>query len=210
MSGSKLRQAVKALPGYRGARRAWESLVTAGASEEQWARVVMNRETTALIANLRPERLDALEISGDEWGRKVRFKSYRSAHYPEIDICEAPLPATFDLVIAEQVFEHLLWPYRAARHVHQMLRPGGHALITTPFLIRVHRNPVDCSRWTELGMKHLLAEAGFELGKIRTGSWGNRACVKGNFERWAGYRAGLHSLRNEPDYPIVVWVLAEK
>ena len=71
-----------------------------------------------------------------------------------------PLDDTFDLIIAEQVFEHLLWPYRAARNVHRMLRPGGSFLITTPFLVKIHPVPNDCSRWTETGMKHLLAEAG--------------------------------------------------
>lgn len=181
---------------------------------DQWARVVMNRRTRLMVESLSPRRLDVLEISGgprSAWSAPGRFRSYTSIDYPEYDVCAGPLrESAFDLVIAEQVFEHLLWPYRAARHVHQMLRPGGHALVTTPFLLRVHGSPVDCSRWTELGIRHLLAEGGFELSCIQTGSWGNRECVLANFADWETYRPGEHSLRNEPSFPVVVWALAEK
>jgi hypothetical protein len=58
-----------------------------------------------------------------------------------------------------------------------MLSVGGYFLdflVTTPFLSPIDENPHDCSRWTEVGLKHLLAEAGFSIDKIVTGSWGNR------------------------------------
>jgi SAM-dependent methyltransferase len=169
----------------------------------------MYRECFKLIDALDAERLDALEISaGSEW-RKLPFKSYTTADFPDFDICSQKLDRQFDLIIADQVFEHLPWPYRAARNVHEMLRPGGHALICTPFLVRIHEVPIDCTRWTETGMKHLLAECGFALENIRTGSWGNRACVKANFKTWA--RQGwARSLKNEPQYPVMVWALARK
>ena len=137
---------------------------------------------------------------------------YISREYPAYDICDRPLDDTFDLIIAEQVFEHLLWPYRAAlaRNVYRMLKPGGSFLITTPFL-KIHPVPNDCSRWTETGMKHLLAECGFALDQIQTGSWGNRRCVEANLgNRWQIYQRWRHSLENEPDYPVVVWAIARK
>ncbi len=181
----------------------------AGYGREQWSRVVMRRESRRLVDDLEPSRLNALEISGTFWA-DLPFKSYESACYPEYDVCSAALPRTFDLVIAEQVFEHLLWPYRAATHVHQMLTPGGHFLVSTPFLLRIHHEPVDCTRWTETGLRHFLAECGFPLADIQTGSWGNRACVKANFGWWARYHRRLHSLRNEPNFPVHVWALARK
>ena len=190
--------------------RVLKSLLRIGASDEQWARVVMNRETRAMVAGLEPGRLKALEISGNGWGNQMTFREYRSVSYPEFDICESRLAETFDLIIAEQVFEHLLWPYRAGRNVHAMLNPGGHFLITTPFLVKIHDAPADCTRWTETGIRYFLAECGFDLERIRTGSWGNRACVRGNLSRWWAYRRLIHSLRNEPDFPVEVWALAEK
>lgn len=191
-------------------RRASQVLdVVGGAEDDHWSRVIMRRETDALIRSLGPARLDALEISG-EGARRFPFRSYRSANFPEYDVCAGPLPATFDLIVAEQVFEHLRWPYRAGRNVHAMLAPGGYALISTPFLVRIHEHPIDCTRWTETGLRHFLAECGFPLEKIRTGSWGNRACVRANLNGWTRYRRRFHSLKNERLFPYHVWALARK
>ncbi len=180
-----------------------------GATDEQWMRVVMNQQTRALVQALPIRELRVLEISGEDW-KGLPFKSYKALHFPEFDITAQVLPETFDLIIAEQVFEHLLWPYRAGRNVYAMLAPGGHFLNTTPFFIKIHNHPTDCSRWTPTGMKYFLAECGFPLEKIRTESWGNRDCVRSNLRGWTPYRPGWHSLRNETDYPMVVWALAQK
>jgi hypothetical protein len=91
-----------------------------------------------------------------------------------------------------------------------MLKPGGAFLVTTPFLVKIHHAPTDCSRWTQTGLKYLLAEAGFDLARIQTGSWGNRACVRVGLRRFPRFVRGLHTLRNEPLYPVVVWALARK
>jgi SAM-dependent methyltransferase len=181
----------------------------------QWARVVMYRELFEYVRGLQPEKLSMLEISPGEEGqnspwRKLGFGRYESFDYPEFDICKDRLDREFDVIVADQVFEHLLWPYRAARNVYAMLKPGGRFINTTPFLVPVHHVPVDCSRWTELGMKHFLAEAGFELERVRTGSWGNLECVRANLTH-LGVHAGWHrQFVNEPDFPIVVWAIAEK
>ena len=176
---------------------------------EQWQRVVMNKETDRLIGELDVARSSALEISGVKW-KDRGFSHYTSVWYPGYDVCSGPMDERFDIIIAEQVFEHLLWPYRAVRNVFDMLSPNGAFLVTTPFLVRIHGHPIDCSRWTELGIRHLLAEGGFDIDRITTGSWGNQACVRSNFLRWTPYNRTLHSLKNEPDYPVVVWALARK
>ncbi|WP_242034243.1 class I SAM-dependent methyltransferase [Richelia sinica] len=170
----------------------------------------MQQETRKLVEGLQPSQLKVLEISGNYW-EKTGFKEYKAIHYPEYDICETVLPKTFDLIIADQVFEHLLWPYRAGKNVYQMLNPGGYFLISTPFLVRIHNYPIDCSRWTEIGLKYFLAECGFPLETTQTGSWGNRACIKANWRDWVIYRPiFLHSLKNEPDFPYCVWALTQK
>jgi SAM-dependent methyltransferase len=181
-----------------------------GTIEEQWQRIVLNRETLSIVESLKPGDLDVLEVSGDTWHDRVQFGSYRSVQYPDFDICGDTLSDRFDLIIAEQVFEHLLWPYRAARNVHTMLRTGGHFLISTPFMIPVHECPHDCTRWTPNGMKHFLAECGFALDRIQVHSWGNLRCLKRNLRRWQVYQPWRHSLRNEPRYPVQVWALAAK
>src|SRR5207245_1375873 len=95
------------------------------------------------------------------------------------------------------------------RNVWAMLKPGGRFVIATPFLVRVHRVPIDCNRWTEDGLSHLLQECGFKEEDISTGSWGNRRCIAANMTAWRK-RGFFGSLKNEPDYPVMVWAFARK
>ena len=181
-----------------------------GTVAEQWQRVVMNDHIRELVRSLEPSNLDVLEVSGNTWPAEGYFRSYRCASFPEFDICEDSLGQRFDLIIAEQVFEHLLWPYRAGRNVYDMLRPGGHFLISTPFLIPIHECPYDCTRWTPTGLRYFLAECSFALEHVQTFSWGNQCCVKANLKRWQIYSPWWHSRRNEARYPLQVWALAKK
>lgn len=192
----------------------WERLRRAirlaGYDTTDWLRTVMYREAFRHIESLKPATLDALEISaGNQWSRAFRFRSYEATAYPPFDVCAEILPRQFDLIIADQVFEHLKWPYRAGRNIYDMLKPGGTFIVATPFLVRVHRVPIDCSRWTEDGLNYLLQECGFSAENIQTGSWGNRACLKGNLTRWRK-RGFFGSLKNEPEYPVMVWAFAKK
>lgn len=44
----------------------------------------------------------------------------------------------FDAVICLEVLEHVGNPFRAAREIARVLRPGGHLLLTAPFLAQHH------------------------------------------------------------------------
>ena len=80
-----------------------------------WCRLAMNRATTEFVSRLYPDRLDALEISGSAW-RTMGFKSYGNAAYPAFDICnicKQIIAQSFDIIIAEQVFEHIQSPHSA-------------------------------------------------------------------------------------------------
>jgi SAM-dependent methyltransferase len=187
-----------------------KALTAIGYDTTDWVRVVMYQKCFEFIGGLGPQNLDAMEISaGPQWSREFTFRSFTGTHYPAFDICTQTLPQKFDLIIADQIFEHLKWPYRAARNVHAMLKPNGYFLIATPFLIRVHKSPIDCSRWTEEGLFFFLQECGFEPESIKTDSWGNRACLKANLNGWPK-RGFAKSLVNEPDFPVMVWAFAQK
>ena len=176
-------------------------------------RVVLEKETRLLIEKLDVTSLSVLEISGQRW-RKFGFRSYRSVEYPEFDItADLVLSETFDLVIAEQVFEHVAYPYRAGKNVYQLLNAGGYFLISTPFLQKVHNFPIDCCRWTETGMKYFLSECGFEPQQIETGSWGNRHAARANLrfrESFPRRNLFFGSWKNDPTFPVQVWALARK
>ncbi len=177
----------------------------AGYENTIWTRRASDKETRKLVSALGPG-LDALEISGAAWAA-FPFATYRSVHYPAFDVTRDVLPERFDVVVAEQIFEHLRHPYSAARNVRKMLRPGGQFLVVTPFVYKVHRCPGDYTRWTRDGLAGLLEDCGFK--DVKTDSWGNRACIRANFRKeYHRFNRHLHSLKNEPDYPVSVWALA--
>ena len=100
------------------------TLKSIGYETDDWVRVMMYRDAFAFIRELGPQTLDTLEISGGvQWRREFDFRTYRATEYPGFDICVETLEERFDLIIADQVFEHLKKPAAAARNVHTMLRP---------------------------------------------------------------------------------------
>ena len=178
--------------------------------ELDWCRIVMNNDTKEMIHSLDIANLDAIEISGKAW-KKTGFRSYTSTRYPEFDIC-APLTleTKYDLVLSEQVFEHLRYPNLAIKNVFDLLRPGGYFMLTIPFLLKVHGSPEDFQRWTPDGLRHFLSDAGFIDVDVR--SWGNRQCVIAymDYESLPPFDPEIHSLDNEPDITMQVWALARK
>ena len=176
-----------------------------------WARIVVYEECERFLRSLGPEKLSALEISSGRRWQGFGFKSFSDTHYPEFDICTQKLDQQFDVIIADQVFEHLVAPRRAAENVHAMLKVGGYFVITVPFMLRIHQSPKhDCQRWSEEGLRFFLAECGFEAEQVQTGAWGNRAYVKSHLNGKWPRRGFFGSLRNEPMFPVVVWAFAKK
>jgi len=91
-----------------------------------------------------------------------------------------------------------------------MLKPGGYAVIATPFLFRIHARPHDYIRWTAAGLRELLFQAGFGPDEVTVDSWGNKSCVRahvGGSVRDYGFG---RDMSNDPDYPIMVWAFARK
>ena len=132
-----------------------------------WCRKVMNDTTLSLVSALPTESMDALEISGGSWGAWRPWKSYQTVNYPQFDLNYDILPnKTFDIIFAEQVLEHVRYPYRSVRNIYRMLRPSGWFLATTPFLIQIHGVPEDYTRWTPEGMRYFFEECGFDAQKI--------------------------------------------
>ncbi len=181
-----------------------------GYRDEQWIRVAMAAETRQLIEAIDDDSHQVLEISGKVWEGYFPEERYQQLHYPDIDICKETTDTAFDLIVLEQVLEHVLQPRHALSNIAASLNPGGHVLVTTPFMVRFHGFPLDCSRWTEIGMRQLLIDAGFEDENIHTGSWGNKSCMLSNLHVWQRYNPYIHSLKNDPRYPLMVWALARK
>ena len=180
-------------------------------------RIVMRQIGRDWINALEPKKLRVAEISG-KWGENFAFRAYEQFRYPAFDICAGPFSDAagkvrkFDLIIADQVWEHLDRPYAATRNVLKMLRKGAHFYIATPFFIPFHGAPVDCSRWSARGLTNLLVEAGFAEQGIRAGQWGNRHAARRNLDMpWPpAFDAVTDDLVDDPDFPLVAWALAQK
>lgn len=70
---------------------------------------------------------------------------------------------SFDTVLCTEVLEHVTDAERAAAEMRRVLRPGGHALVTVPFLYPVHEAPYDFRRLTHFGLRSLFERHGFEV-----------------------------------------------
>lgn len=68
---------------------------------------------------------------------------------------------SFDAVLLTQVLEHVAEPARVLGELHRILRDGGRLYLTAPLVWELHELPHDYYRYTESGLRHLLAGAGF-------------------------------------------------
>lgn len=79
--------------------------------------------------------------------------------------------AQFDSILCTEVLEHACHPQQLAKEIGRVLRPGGYALITAPFVLYHHETPHDYQRFTRFGMEQLANEAGLDVVWIEP-RWG--------------------------------------
>lgn len=186
------------------------ALDAVGYDRRNWLRVRQIESFEAFITQ--HDIQDAIEISpgwNSRWSNLLAGR-YQALDYPEFDICRHRRSNQADLVIADQVLEHVPQPLAALRNIHDMLKPGGYALVATPFLFRVHARPYDYSRWTKDGLAELLVEAGFNRDAVEAFAWGNKACVKAHIGGRVRDYGFWRDMRNDPEYPIMVWAIAQR
>jgi SAM-dependent methyltransferase len=81
--------------------------------------------------------------------------------------------SSFDSAICTAVLEHLEEPERALRECYRILKSGGIAVYTAPFIWHLHEEPRDFFRFSKYGLKYLFEKAGFDVQEIRalSGFW---------------------------------------
>jgi len=87
---------------------------------------------------------------------------------------EIPLEDGYaDTILITSVLEHLEEPKRAIAECRRLLKPGGHMILTAPFIWPLHEQPRDFYRYTPDSLRYLLGEAGFELLELEplAGAW---------------------------------------
>jgi SAM-dependent methyltransferase len=134
-------------------------------------------------------------------------------NFPEVDIQDLKnySDKTYDVVILDQILEHIPNPEKAVREVMRVLKPEGVCICITPFLIKIHGYPDDYFRYTDRGLKRLFSD----FGQVEVKGWGNRYTLE-IFHRygWLSARNAKRTLNialwNEPEYPIEYLTWAQK
>ena len=63
---------------------------------------------------------------------------------------------SIDEIFCIETLEHVLEPKDAVYEILRVLKVGGHALVTVPFLFRVHGDPFDYTRFTWMWIRKIL------------------------------------------------------
>jgi ubiquinone/menaquinone biosynthesis C-methylase UbiE len=89
----------------------------------------------------------------------------------------------FDSVLSSEVLEHVFNLEQILSELYRVMKPGGHMLITLPFVWDEHEIPYDFARYTSFGIDHLLSQSGFEVVVIEK----NSSYVETIFQMWNAY-----------------------
>jgi SAM-dependent methyltransferase len=73
----------------------------------------------------------------------------------------------FDGAICTAVLEHLEEPEQALRECHRILKGGGIAIYSIPFIWHLHEEPRDFYRFSKFGIQHLFNKTGFEIIELK-------------------------------------------
>jgi len=83
------------------------------------------------------------------------------------DLQAMPLPdASYDTVVCTQTLHHVPDAGAALAEMARVLRPGGRLILSAPHLAWLHNEPHDYLRFTEHGLRRLLARAGLEPVRV--------------------------------------------
>jgi ubiquinone/menaquinone biosynthesis C-methylase UbiE len=79
----------------------------------------------------------------------------------------------FDCALCSAVLEHLEEPEQALRECHRVLKGGGVAIYSVPFIWHLHEEPRDFFRYSKYGLKYLFEKSGFQIVEIKplSGFW---------------------------------------
>ena len=82
---------------------------------------------------------------------------------------------SFDTLLSFQVLEHIDDTSATVREMYRILKNGGHAIVTMPFLFPQHGDPADFHRFTKEAARFYFEREGFTV--IELGSQGSTLSV---------------------------------
>lgn len=88
---------------------------------------------------------------------------------------------SFDTVLCNQALEHVTEPDQTIREMYRVLKKGGYAIATVPFLFPEHKDPTDFRRYTRDGLAQAFTRQGFSVVECK--GYGNLWTVLSEFVR---------------------------
>jgi SAM-dependent methyltransferase len=73
---------------------------------------------------------------------------------------------TVDTVLCTDVLEHIYRPSSLWKEIARVLKPGGKAILATPFLYWIHEVPNDFHRYTNFALERYAADSGLQVDSI--------------------------------------------
>lgn len=121
-------------------------------------------------------------FAGDDWViPEAKFLDVETMNTNEV-MLEHPL---WDVIIANQVFEHVKHPQLAIYNCYEHLKDGGILLMSTPFMYRIHEHDLDNGETTEVGVMDYwrFTPRGYEI-----------LFSEGGFQQWYITKIGTEEL----------------
>ncbi|TDR33224.1 methyltransferase domain-containing protein [Aquamicrobium defluvii] len=177
----------------------------------RWRKLYSRKKNLSCLRALEYERLDKLHFQGPildvGGGGKSLYRDLLPADiaYESINIDPAIAPTyliepggefpvaddSFPTCLCFNTLEHVYDAKFVIGEIHRVLKPGGVAHITVPFIFRIHGHPDDYFRATPSWWRETLQRAGFSEVVLHPLVWG-RYTSGANI---SGYRGILRRLR---------------
>lgn len=199
-------------------------MALSGPGQKTWwiTRLAMYKALQNTFSSFDNTTTECLAIShSEQFGRDVlglKRSRFVSADYPKCNILDLQFnDAEFDFCISDQVLEHIHGnPFKAFSETARVIKPGGLICHTTCFINVVHGAPSDFWRFTPDALKLMAEDSGLEVKTV--GGWGNREAQGLVNSKYRFHKIPEDpknpiyqlAMRNEPDYPVVTWIVARK
>lgn len=163
---------------------------------------------------------DVLDFGGSKYLKPFnKALNITLTKHPGVDIHQTNFPDnTFDIVSADQVLEHVIYPPIAMLELKRILKPGGIAILTSVSFNPLHESSTFHDIWRFMKKGFLVLSLPFDGGIKLCGTWGTKNFTTTRALLGIGTSKERHTLEenkaslvssNDLSIPSLVWMVIE-